>query len=186
MLISKCWKILKRKIGKNIILLHLENPKLSIIEIWQILKDFPGGIFRQAQILELGGVIFSILAFFIPVEQNYNSFVAFFCKNFWYVLITLCGRLQFYLAQLWRINENFLFAITISRLELKCIFFLFCIKWKLLWRKLCFWKENSYHRRLTSWIFLLNSLKIHSFNRKSMCTASSMYYVLQKWMHVFP
>ena len=45
------------------------------------MKDFPGGIFRQAQILELGGVIFSILAFFIPVEQNYNSFVAFFLQK---------------------------------------------------------------------------------------------------------
>ena len=128
--------------------------------------DFPGGTFRQAQTLELGGVNFSILAFFIPVEQNYNSFVAFFLQNFWYVLITLCGRLQFYLAQLWRINENFLFAIS----RVKMHFFVICIKWKLLWRKLCSWKENSYHRRLTSWIFLLNSLKIHSFNRKSICT----------------
>ena len=42
------------------------------------MKDFPGGTFRQAQTLELGGVNFSILAFFIPVEQNYSSFVAFF------------------------------------------------------------------------------------------------------------
>lgn len=48
--------------------------------MWQILKDFPGGTFRQAQTLELGGVTFQFWPFFIPVEQNYNSFVAFFAK----------------------------------------------------------------------------------------------------------